>query len=424
MSKKWELKFETFYDKEGMEEHFKEMAKKGWMIEKITSFSYYFKRIEPKNLHFAISYYPFVGEFGEEVSPDIDTFKEFLEHDGWHHVADGGWLSVYCHEGESPKEIETDEKIKISNIQAAYKKFFLLRSIGLMFLVLWYLFGNIVSLQTEFTNYLSSFGLFTFFMWVGVGISHGIQTFAYFLWVKRAKAQAELGESYRFKRPKLVNKLALGISTFPLFLFIANGLFFGNAREQKVALSLFLLLPIFILIRKLMGFFRNQGIKKGAEIGLYLLLSYFVLSGFSYWITTGSYQAGGYYNSLNGEKLFTSTDVHGNKDFLYRYIEHKKSIFLEQILFYGEGFEYEFDRNYPPFFHEKIRRELLKDGNLEKVSPEEYGAKEAYKKDDDTILVLIYEKQMVKFNRLRKDYYQRMIEDGEVKEKIKKYFGA
>ena len=56
----------SFYDHVGISRHLEKMAAKGWMLEKITNLGWVYRRIEPKQLHFTVSYYSKASEFDPE----------------------------------------------------------------------------------------------------------------------------------------------------------------------------------------------------------------------------------------------------------------------------------------------------------------------------------------------------------------------
>lgn len=53
----------SFFDHIGISSHLEKMAAKGWMIERITNIGWVYRRIEPKNIHFAVLYFPKASEF-------------------------------------------------------------------------------------------------------------------------------------------------------------------------------------------------------------------------------------------------------------------------------------------------------------------------------------------------------------------------
>lgn len=53
----------AFYDQLAMQKQFEKMASQGWLIDKISSFFWTYKRIEPTNLHITVTYFPTASEF-------------------------------------------------------------------------------------------------------------------------------------------------------------------------------------------------------------------------------------------------------------------------------------------------------------------------------------------------------------------------
>ena len=52
------MEFFSIYNHTGIAAHLRAMAKKGWMIESITNMYWTYRKIEPKDIHFSVSYYP------------------------------------------------------------------------------------------------------------------------------------------------------------------------------------------------------------------------------------------------------------------------------------------------------------------------------------------------------------------------------
>lgn len=72
----------SFFDHTGISSHLEKMAAKGWMIEKVTNTGWVYRRIEPKNIHFAVSYFPKASEFDPEISEEQKMFHDFCAHTG------------------------------------------------------------------------------------------------------------------------------------------------------------------------------------------------------------------------------------------------------------------------------------------------------------------------------------------------------
>lgn len=60
----------SFFDHTGISAHLEKMAAKGWMLEKITNTGGVYRRMEPKTMHFSVSYYPKASKFDQEPSEE------------------------------------------------------------------------------------------------------------------------------------------------------------------------------------------------------------------------------------------------------------------------------------------------------------------------------------------------------------------
>ena len=48
----------TFYDRTGIQKFLERQAEKGWMLEKISSYGWKFRRMKPEKIHYAVTYFP------------------------------------------------------------------------------------------------------------------------------------------------------------------------------------------------------------------------------------------------------------------------------------------------------------------------------------------------------------------------------
>lgn len=124
-AKKRRLEAYSFYDHTGIVRHLEKMAEKGWLIEKITNMGWVYRRIEPKLLHFAVSYYPKASEFDPEPSEEQKDFQDFCAHTGWMLATTSAQMQIFYNERENPTPIETDPEMEIETIHCAAKKGFL-----------------------------------------------------------------------------------------------------------------------------------------------------------------------------------------------------------------------------------------------------------------------------------------------------------
>ena len=114
----------SFYDHTGISSHLEKMAAKGWMLERVANYGWIYRRMEPRKLRFAVSYYPKASEYDPEYPDSQQTFHEFCAHTGWKLVCTTFQMQVFCNENEDPVPIETDPVLEVETIHAAMMKHF------------------------------------------------------------------------------------------------------------------------------------------------------------------------------------------------------------------------------------------------------------------------------------------------------------
>ena len=159
----------VLYNHTGMERHFEKMAQKGWLIQRISTLGWVYRRIEPKKLHFCISYYPKASEFDPGPSEGQQTFYDFCAHTGWQLACTSAQMQVFYNEQENPIPIETDSALEVETIHAAAKKSFIPAQITLLVMGLLFSFIGLLGLFGNPITYLADpMKLFTSCCWTVV----------------------------------------------------------------------------------------------------------------------------------------------------------------------------------------------------------------------------------------------------------------
>ncbi len=123
--KKRRIELYPFYDHTGIAAHLEQMAKKGWMIEHMSNWSWTYRRIEPETLHISVCYFPDASQYDPEPSADQKTFYDFCACTGWEFVCTYAQMQVLVNRQEDPVPIETDPVLETDTIHQAVKKSFL-----------------------------------------------------------------------------------------------------------------------------------------------------------------------------------------------------------------------------------------------------------------------------------------------------------
>ena len=111
-----------FHDRSGIQKYLEQQAEKGWMLTELGKYRWKFRREEPKNIHFAVVYFPDADLFDPAPGEAEETFREFCAHGGWNLVASNAQMQVFRTDRENPTPIETDPVLEMANIHRAMKK--------------------------------------------------------------------------------------------------------------------------------------------------------------------------------------------------------------------------------------------------------------------------------------------------------------
>lgn len=198
---KYQLNFFSFYDFSAIEKHLSQMADEGWMLKRAEGAVWKYERMEPKQLHFAVTYFPKATALDPEPSDELKMLWDFCEHTGWKLAAQAAQIQIFYNESENPRPIETDPVIRIENIHRSARKSILVNFglgllLGLMNLGLFF--------AQFFTNPIDTLAnasrLWSGCIWLLYLISAIAEPIAYFCWYKKAKRIAV--EENRLALPK------------------------------------------------------------------------------------------------------------------------------------------------------------------------------------------------------------------------------
>lgn len=230
---KREMNFYSIYDRAGLEKHLEEMAAKGWMLDKIGQYLWYYRRSEPRNIRFAVSYFPSASVFDPAPSEKQETYREFCEHSGWKLAGASAQLEVYWNEDENAVPLATDPLVEIQTIHKTAIKTVILSNVLLLLIVIM----NLVrSVQFYYRNTIDSL-LSDSNFWITIAMAFAgvfciMELVRYFAWYFKAKKMAECEE--RFFTPKRTIQFTTGMITVFLVLFVIGFLSFALDESMLV----------------------------------------------------------------------------------------------------------------------------------------------------------------------------------------------
>jgi len=208
----------TFFDRTGIQAFLEKQAQKGWMLEKISSYGWKFRRIEPQKIHFSVTYFPEASIFDPEPGENQKSFWELCEHTGWKLASHNAQLQIFCNEKEDPVPIETDPQTELETIEKSAKKsylisYYILAACGVLQLLL-----QLWQFSTDPLDWLSrNSSLFSVLCWGALLAMCLIEILGYFSWRKKARKAVE--ETNSFTDTKGYRKIEIALMWFVLAIF-------------------------------------------------------------------------------------------------------------------------------------------------------------------------------------------------------------
>jgi len=283
----------SFFDHTGISGHLEKMAAKGWMIEKITNVGWIYRHIEPKKVHFAVSYFPKASEFDPEPSEEQQMFLDFCAHTGWQLACTSAQMQIFYNELENPTPIETDPELELQSIHASAKKGFIPSYIVLVALTclngsLWIsnLFGDPIDLLSSPTQ------LFTGFAWLLLGLLCIVEMVSYFRWYSRAKAAAEHGEFLKVPSTSKFQKAVLVIVIAGAIFWAVNYIIYGDTMKRWIAILMCVYMPaLFVIVNAMKEFLKRKKASRGVNRTVTMLTSFIAAFAMMGLITFGTLYA-------------------------------------------------------------------------------------------------------------------------------------
>ena len=193
-NRKRRMEFFSFYNHTSITAHLEKMAQKGWLLEEIRNTIWIYRKIEPKKLHFAVSYYPKASEYDPEPAPEQQDFWDFCAHTGWILACTSAQMQIFYNEQEKPVPIDTDAELEVETIHEAVWKSYFPGQIVLLVMGLIILFIHLLMLNGNPIAYLSSPAqLFGALCWVIVIFMTAMELIVYDRWHNKAGEAAENG---------------------------------------------------------------------------------------------------------------------------------------------------------------------------------------------------------------------------------------
>lgn len=237
------------YDYRGVEEHLSAMAARGWRLEKAGNTLWKYRRADPANLRYAVTYSDSASQFNPGPTEGQESLEELCAAAGWAKVSDWLQAQIFVTEDPAAVPLETDEALRLENIHRSMRKNFLPANVIILILGL---FMTCSSFGTLFVRPLRFFEsnarLFSGALFLLVALLEIYTLFHYYGWRRNSRRSIEDGGTCAPINTKAYQRLnggALVLVGVICALYLLAELLGG---ESGLALFYVVYIPLFVLL--------------------------------------------------------------------------------------------------------------------------------------------------------------------------------
>lgn len=220
-AKKWEPMRYAFYDFRGLEVRFTAMAARGWMVESVSAWGIRYRRTEPRQGRFAVTYVPEASDFDARPTEGQELLEDYCAQAGWRTAVRWGQMQVFFNPDPHAVPLETDPVAQVEAIHRAMRRSALpsqasmavlgLAELGFLGWMLW----------SDPVGTLASTGFLLLGCWLPVALMAAAGLAFYFWWLPRAKRAAAEGRPLPGMTLRGVNEALLALETVMILLWAA-----------------------------------------------------------------------------------------------------------------------------------------------------------------------------------------------------------
>ena len=192
---KYKLIDTQLYDYSYIEQKLTRQSAEGWHLEKIGSLAWKFRRGEPKQVRYAVTYAPSASAFNSRLTEQEEDLTDLCAQAGWVRVGTMAQLHVYRSDDPNATPLETDEGERLKNIRRTMGKHFFPMMALMIFLFLMqfymHLHNTVYAPARSFSSPMLTTALaVTLF----AAAQYAILALNGALWLRRARLAVEGGE--------------------------------------------------------------------------------------------------------------------------------------------------------------------------------------------------------------------------------------
>lgn len=202
-------------DSEAVSRHLGKMARKGWLLEKVDNLFYIYRRSEPSETRYTVTFFPDASYFDPRLIEGQEIYVEYCRAAGWELAASYGPIQYFRTADPDAPPIETDETVKLASIRRTMRKSFVLsHALLLLISVMTFALNPYDAAVFFYSNHLLSFTL----LMLGASFFSAGMLGDYLIWILRSWYAVKHGGSC--KKPH--TRFRLGLSIFMMAVCAAT----------------------------------------------------------------------------------------------------------------------------------------------------------------------------------------------------------
>ena len=122
MKKKYILNTYSMFDDHLLTDRLERMALKGWQLQSMGYYLLCFEKYKPQALHYAAAFFPDAETEDPAMSENQLTYIDMCAQYGWELAANLGPMHIFCNPLPNPVPLETDDDLKLKQIDKSMGK--------------------------------------------------------------------------------------------------------------------------------------------------------------------------------------------------------------------------------------------------------------------------------------------------------------
>lgn len=194
-SVKYRLMDNQLYDYPLIQQQLSEQAARGWHLEKVGGLLWKYRRGEPKQVRYEVTYSSAASAFNSRPTDAEEDLAELCAQAGWVRVASAAQLQVFRNEDPNATPLETDEEQRLENIRKTMKKHFFPQHTLMVVLFLLQFFMHASNLLRWPSRTLSDpVVVTTLLMLPLVSLTYLVLMLSGWRWLRRARKAVDAGQ--------------------------------------------------------------------------------------------------------------------------------------------------------------------------------------------------------------------------------------